>query len=53
MEIIETEVDSANSQDFPFAQSQTEDTIKICQVCRFTSREKTCTERSHADTFSV
>ena len=40
MEIIETEVDSANSQDFPFAQSQTEDTIKICQVCRFTSREK-------------
>jgi hypothetical protein len=28
------------SQDFPFSQSQTQDTIKVCQVCRFASRDK-------------
>ena len=29
-----------NSQDFPFTQSQTEETLKVCQVCRFASRDK-------------
>ena len=28
------------SQDFPFTQSQTEETIKVCQVCRFATRNK-------------
>ena len=28
------------SQDFPFTQSQTEETIKVCQVCRFATRDK-------------
>lgn len=28
------------SQDFPFVQSQTGDTIKVCQVCRYTTRDK-------------
>ena len=32
--------DYASSQDFPYTQSQNEDTIKICQVCRFPSRDK-------------
>ena len=40
MELIEKEGPSENSQDFPFAQSQTEDTLMICQVCRFATRDK-------------
>ena len=30
----------SSSQDFPFTQSQTQDTIKICEVCRFATRDK-------------
>ena len=33
-------LDNAASQDFPFTQSQTEDTIKICEVCRFSTRDR-------------
>ena len=32
--------DNAASQDFPFTQSQTEDTLKICEVCRFSTRDR-------------
>ena len=28
------------SQDFPFIQSQTQDTIKLCNICRFATRDK-------------
>ena len=28
------------SQDFPYTQSQTEETIMVCQVCRFATRDK-------------
>ena len=41
MEIVEQELPSTNSQDFPFTQSQTEETLKVCQVCRFATRDKT------------
>ena len=41
MEIIDNEITSTDSsQDFPFTQSQTEETLKVCQVCRFASRDK-------------
>ena len=39
-EIYEPPVGPSASQDFPFVQSQTEETIKVCQVCRFTTRDK-------------
>ena len=32
---------SNNSQDFPFTQSQNEETLMVCQVCRFATRDKT------------
>ena len=41
MEIVEQELPSTNSQDFPFTQSQTEETLKVSQVCRFATRDKT------------
>ena len=41
MEIVEQELPSTNSQDFPFTQSLTEETLKVCQVCRFATRDKT------------
>ena len=44
MEIDESEngenYSESASQDFPFTQSQTHDTIKVCQVCRFATRNK-------------
>ena len=41
MEIIEKDLLPSSSQDFPFTQSQTEDTLKVCQMCRFATRDKT------------
>ena len=39
-DIDENPEEPSASQDFPFTQSQTEDTIKVCQVCRFATRDK-------------
>ena len=39
-EIDEPSAGPSASQDFPFLQSQTEETIKVCQVCRYTTRDK-------------
>ena len=42
MELVENVAPpSSNSQDFPFTQSQSEDTLMVCQVCRFATRDKT------------
>ena len=39
-DIEESTPEPSASQDFPYHQSQTEETIKVCQVCRFTTRDK-------------
>ena len=41
MEVVENVTPQTNSsQDFPFTQSQTEETLMVCQVCRYATREK-------------
>ena len=45
MEVIveeheENEEQLASSQDFPFIQSQTQDTLMLCNICRYTTRDK-------------
>ena len=41
MEVAENVIPPTNSsQDFPFTQSQTEETLMVCQVCRYATRDK-------------
>ena len=39
-DIEETSAGPSASQDFPYTQSQTEETIKVCQICCFATRDK-------------